>query len=242
MVGLDTLLVTGLLTLAANPVQCQVPRAPIIEVVPKAAPTAYDFTRSILDLQKIRSDTISPYGNHKEQLIFGLHRGKMELGYNIKFGGMEYPRLGLTCLYFDKIKITISLNPVIYVVNEFPSGSCEHNTVLEHERKHVATDRRIVNKYAREIGVEVQKAVNRAGALGPYRTSEIVSVRKRMSNHIRSAIKSMELNLYEEQTRAQQAVDSREEYDSISNKIHNVCGYEMDNDTRKKLRQTYNVR
>jgi hypothetical protein len=223
--NLAELLTTGLLVFAADPVQCTVPKAPLIEVVPKTAPTSYDFSKTIADLQTIKADTISPYGQHTEQLVYGLHKGKMSLGYNIEFGGMEYPHLNLACLYFNKVTVSLELNPVIYVVKEFRPGTCEHKAVLEHEKKHVATDRQIANKYAREIGVAVQNAVNRAGAIGPYYLEEIPVIRQRMAQTIAGTISAMELNLTEEQNRAQQAVDNREEYDSVSKKVHEVCRY-----------------
>ena len=218
-----------MLLLAADPVQCKLPRAPVIEVIPKTTPTAFDYSKTIADLKSIKTDTISPYGQHVEHLVYGLHDGEMSIGYNIEFGGMEYPDLNLACLYFNKITVTLELNPVIYVVKEFKPGTCAHNAVLEHEKKHVTTDRKIANKYAREIGVALQAAVNKAGAVGPYYIEEIAAVRDRMAAHIASTVKAVEFNMVEEQTRAQQAVDSMEEYESVAEKIHKVCGFKADN-------------
>ncbi len=219
------LLTTGFFVLAAQPVQCRVPKAPEIEVIPKTAPTAYDFSKSIEELREIKTDTISPYGQHVEQLVYGLHRGQMSIGYNIEFGGIEYTGLGLSCLYFSKVNVTLELNPVIYVVEELKPGTCAHRAVLQHEKKHVKTDRRVANKYAREIGLAVQRAVNSAGAVGPYRREDIPRVRNRMAEHISSTIKSLEFSMHEEQMRLQQSVDSMGEYDEVARQVREVCGY-----------------
>ncbi len=224
MSGIDLFAAAGLFLLAANPVECRVPKAPLVEVIPKTAPTAYDYTKSVADLQRMKSDTISPYGRHEEQLVYGLHRGKMSIGYSIEFGGVGYPDYDLACLYFNKVTVTLELNPVIYVAKEFRPGTCAHKAVLDHEKKHVATDRRIANKYARVIGLSVQKAVNESGAIGPYYTEEIPVIREKMSRHIGKNVESVEFLMLEEQNRMQQEVDSMEEYDSVSEEIHGRCG------------------
>lgn len=224
--GLEAVVAGHLMMTVADPVKCRLPKAPQIEIVPKTSPVQYDFTKTVAELQGAGSDTISPYGRHVEPIVFGLHQGAMQVGYQVQFAGEVFNSLGLGCLFFDKVVVTIELNPVIYVAKELKPKTCAHNAVLEHERKHVKTDRLIANKYAREIGVAVQEAVNRAGAVGPYPISDLESIRQRMAEHIGSTVESMKLNLLEEQFRMQQAVDSKEEYESVSYKIHHTCGFD----------------
>ncbi len=223
MIGIDTLAATGLLTLAANPMTCTVPKAPVVAIKPIVGRTRMIDSKSIAELGQHKSDTISPYGKHVEQLVFGLHEGSLGLASSTKLGYRINEWLELSCLYYDSVTIEIRLNPVIYVVREFRPGSCAYNAVLAHEKKHTAVDRAIVGKYAPLIGREVQKAVNAAGALGPYPIADMKSVQDRMTRHIQNAVSSLELQMTEEQARRQQDVDSLEEYQSVSTYIHDVC-------------------
>jgi hypothetical protein len=225
--GLEMLAAGGLLSFAAGPVECTMPKAPEIEAVPRTSPTHYDYTKGLEYLNTVQVDTVSPYGNHAGQLAFGLHEGTLGLKYETKIGGVTYPELGLSCLYYDKIKLTIELDPVIYVAREFRKGSCPHRAILAHEEKHVRVDRMIANQYVREIGIALQDAINDVGALGPFRTGDTEAHQKRMSEHIRSVVDSLRHKMIADQKRRQQGVDSKEEYDSVSRKIREGCGYNV---------------
>lgn len=223
MIGLDVLSAAGLLTLAANPITCTVPKAPVVTVKPVVNRTRMVESQSITELGQHKADTISPYGKHVEQLVFGLHEGSLGLASATKIGYRISEWLELSCLYYDSVKVEIRLNPVIYVVREFRPGSCAYNAVLAHEKKHAAVDRAIVQKYAPLIGKEVQKAVNAAGALGPYPIADMKSVQDRMLRHIETAVSSLELQMTEDQARRQQDVDSLEEYQYVSTYIRDIC-------------------
>lgn len=234
MPGGGVLLASILLTLASTSVQCTLPKAPEIEVVPKTAPTAYDYTRNLQDLSEIKASTVSPYGGHTEQIVFGLHEGTMNLSYETRMGGTVWEEYGLGCLYYDKIKVTLELNPVIYVVRELKPGSCPHRAVLVHEKKHVKVDRSIANKYAREIGLALQRAVDSVGVIGPFHLAEMEARQAQLGEHIRTVVGGIKHRMVEEQLAAQQAVDSLEEYESISHEISDVCKF----DVNKKLKRS----
>ncbi len=237
--GLDVLAMTGLLTLAANPVTCTVPQAPVVNIVPKSEAVIYDTSKSLEELNVFKADTISPYGNHTEQMMFGMHQGILSMQANTGVGGVRYPALGVSCLYYDEITVNLTLSPKIYIINEMKPGSCEYKAVLEHEMKHLKADRRIVNKYARVIGEKVQEAVNAAGAMGPYKVEEVPERQQRMADHISNAVKSVELLMYEEQDRMQQAVDSLEEYNRITDRIRNKCRFRIEEEAADSVERMF---
>lgn len=223
MFGIDMLAAAGVLTLATNPVTCTVPRAPVITVRPVTDKPRRIDSKSIAQLGRQKADTISPYGKNVEQLIFGLHVGSLKLSASTQIGYQVYEWLEVSCLYYNAVTIEIRLSPAIYVVKEFKPGTCAHDAVLTHEKKHAAIDREIVKKYAPLIGGQVKKAINAVGALGPYPLEEMKAANQRMIRHIQTAISMLELQMTEEQTRRQQAVDSLEEYERVSTYIRDVC-------------------
>lgn len=225
MPGLDVLAFAGLLTLAADPISCTVPRAPVVTILPTTDPVRYDNANSIEALSHMKTNTISPYGKHVEQLMFGLHSGQIRISAKTRLGTQVYgdgPG-ALGCMYYDSIEIRINLSPVIYIVKEFPPGSCAYEAVAEHEKKHARVDRWIANKYAKRIGAAVQDAVNEAGALGPWPKSDMKTVQNRMIGYVRSTVESLELLMTEEQARLQQKVDSMAEYENVSSVLHKTC-------------------
>lgn len=224
--GLDILAFTGLLSLAADPVVCRLPRPPTVTVLPTTDPLRYDHSMSVQDLSRIRTDTMSPYDKkHVEQLMFGLHNGRIALSAKTRLGVQTYhgPSDTVGCMYYDSIEIRINLSPVIYIAKEFPEGSCAYKTVLEHEKKHARVDRFIANKYAQRIGQDVRDAVNEMGAVGPYPESQVQAIQTKMMHYVRSTVDSIDLLMSEEQARLQQQVDSLAEYQSVSAILHDRC-------------------
>ncbi len=233
MFGVEILTLAGIMSLAADPVRCTVPRAPTITILPTTDPVRYDNSLSLADLARMKTDTISPYGHHVEQLMFGMHSGRVTISAKTRVSWRSYtsPSESVGCLSYDSIEIRINLSPVIFIAKELPPGSCAHKTVLEHEKKHARVDRWIANKYAQRIGQDVRAAVNEAGAMGPYPESRMKAVQAQMVDHVRSTVNSIELLMSEEQARLQQQVDSMGEYNRVSKTVHETCGV----DSRKLL-------
>ncbi len=224
--GAEILTLAGIMSLAADPVRCTVPRAPTVTILPTTDPVRYDNSLTLSDMARLKTDTISPYGRHVEQVTFGMHSGRVTISAKTRVNWRSYtgPSESVGCLSYDSIEIRINLSPVIFIASELPPGSCAHKAVLEHEKKHARVDRWIANKYAQRIGQDVRAAVNEAGAMGPYPASRMKAVQAQMIDHVRSTVKSIELLMSEEQARLQQQVDSMGEYTRVSKIVHETCG------------------
>lgn len=201
------------LILAATPVQCSIPVAPIINIKPVTADIQYDFSKTDQQLTAMKSNTISPYGINADMVTRGLRHDKPTMDYNIQFGSAVHPSSGTFCVWYKQIDINIKLSPKIYIAKGYNKGKCGQ-FILNHEKKHVLVDRQVMNKYAQMMGKSVQNAVNMAGALGPYNMDKVDSVRDGMSKHIDSALQSVLLLMQNEMNNKQQAIDSKEEYDA----------------------------
>ena len=82
--------------------------------------------------------------------------------------------------------------------------------------RHVDVDRAVINQYARAIGLAVKKAVDGAGAMGPYNESGLEAVKAQLVDHIQAAVNSQKLLLHQEMARRQAGVDTLEEYERVS--------------------------
>lgn len=201
---------------SAADVRCAVPKAPVIQVLPKTADIRYDYSRTTEQLTSMGSNTVNPYAANLDTTTGGLRADAAKIASNIKMGTQTYPALNVGCIWYDSIIVNISLSPVIYIAREYQQEPCK-SAIIEHEIRHVSVDRDVMNKYALEIGRAIQSSVNQAGALGPFNAQEMPRHQDRLIKHIQSAIDSQQLMLEKEMRTRQGQIDSIEEYQRVSN-------------------------
>lgn len=197
---------------------CTLRKSPTISVLPTKSNIRYDFTKSKAELNNFDIDTISPYGPGAHTDVGGLMEGEIQVSQKISFMFEEYRNSGQACVHYDKIDVKIHIDPTIYVASDFPPGSCEHNAVLGHERKHIKMDRLIVNKYAKRIGREIYRQISRAGfSYGPVNSSSVKSLQKQMQDNVSNIVKAETDRMNEERRRRQQGIDNLAEYERVRN-------------------------
>lgn len=203
-------------TPVVSQVTCNAPKSPKINISPSKSRVRYDFTKTKAQLNNVDIDTISPYGPNHQTMVSGLMSGAIQIKHEVSFIHETYDMLDQGCVYLSSVDVNVHIDPTIYIANEYPPGSCMHNSVLNHERKHVREDQLIVNKYASQIGQALAKVVDsQKGAFGPYETARMPFVQKNIQNSITKVIRSFNDQMNLERQRRQQAIDSIEEYESI---------------------------
>lgn len=217
--SLEPLLTAGLVLASAGQIECSVPKAPEIKIIPDFGAVRYDYSQSEKALtarsRSERPDRVSPYGEGVKTVTHGLREDKPQVRTEVSIGIAEYPDYGIGCFWYDSVTVTIKMFPTIYIAREVGDGVCK-DAVLSHEHKHVELDRLVMNKYAHEIGAAVKKAVDGAGAMGPFDMAQQGRIQKGLSGKIRQAVKSRDLALQEEMKELQGKVDSPAEYKRIS--------------------------
>ena len=208
------MLVSGIGSVHASPVPCYVPKAPKININPITQPIEYDYSKSQEELTAMQSSTVNPYAVNVDTATNGLRQDTPVTQMEVSLGSKGYAG-DVFCMWYDTINVTIQLQPKIYIAEEFKSGRC-HDAILEHEKKHIAVDHEVINKYSQDIGQAILSAVNSAGAMGPYNRYELPEMQDLMVEHIKSAVSSKELFLKEDMRRRQSQIDSLEEYEAVS--------------------------
>lgn len=219
MFGLE-LLLAGLLHLSPTPVlaeiQCHAKTAPKINVLPSKSRVKYDFTKTKAELNNFDVDTVSPYGPNHQTFVSGLMSGSIQVQHQVSFMHETYEQLGKGCIYIRTVEVKVHIEPTIYIAKEHPRGTCYHNAVMTHERKHVNEDRLIVNKYSNLIGKALVELVDSNGpAFGPYDLETLPKVQKNIQKSLTKIVKKYNDQMNLERQRRQQAIDSLEEYESI---------------------------
>ncbi len=217
MIGLDYL-VAGYFHLASGNIACQLKQSPRIDISASDTSVRYDHTKYQEQLDTLGTDTKSPYGEGVRTHVGGLMSGEVSVSQNIRIMQETYPTLNSGCLYIDSVKVNIHIKPTIYIAREFPKEGCMYAAVMEHEKKHIAVDRKIVNKYTNLIVHGLDKALKKAGyAQGPYSTGRLETEQKRIQDYTQAIVNAYAQQMTEERKRLQQEVDSLQEYQRVNN-------------------------
>lgn len=197
-------------------VKCVAKSAPRINVVPTKSRVKYDYTKTKAQLNSVNVDTVSPYGPQHKTSVSGLMSGSIQVSHQVGFVHEKYEQLDQGCVYLKTVDIKVHIEPTIFIAKEYPPGSCMHNAVMTHERKHVREDQLVVNKYAAIIGRAMGKVVNSQGAaFGPYEIVRMPIIQENVQNSLNTVLKRYNQDLNNERRTRQQAIDSFEEYESI---------------------------
>ncbi len=199
---------------------CKADRTPQIEVKTSTDQVTWDFSKSQKDLDRFSIDTDNPYGANMITHVGGLMSGGIELRETMSYRTITHNRMNQICYWFDKVVVTLHINPTIYIASEFPQGSCKHNAIKEHELKHIEVDREIVNKYAGMIGQALRDDMAKQSLFGPYMLAQTKDVEKYLKERVEYVLRYYSDMMQDERKRRQQLVDSLHEYERV-NKLCN---------------------
>jgi hypothetical protein len=176
----------------------------------------WDYSKSEKDLNKFKIDTINPYGKSVITDVGGLMQGGIMMQEQMRYSTLTRSSVGQICYWYDNVVVTLHIKPTIYIASEFPRGTCKHNAIREHELKHVAVDREIVNKYAALLGSAVQEIVNRKPIYGPYHVAQSKEVEAFLNQQLSVALKRYSQEMDDERKKRQQGIDSLAEYERVN--------------------------
>ena len=210
----------GMLNIAPTQVvaqiECRTQVPPKINVLPSKSRVKYDFSKTKAELNEVDVDTVSPYGPNHKSTVSGLMSGSIQVEHQLAFVHESYDQLDQGCVYLKSVDVKVHVDPTVFIAKEYPQGSCMHNAVLAHERKHVREDQLIVNKYSNYIGRALATVVDSKGAaFGPYNLSELPDVQKDIQAEITAVVKKFNKQMNLERQERQQEIDNVEEYASI---------------------------
>jgi len=195
---------------------CTPTKTPSINVRVSSDPVSYNFSQSEKNLNKFNVSTINPYGENVITDVGGLMKGGIKTQQKMSFGTITNQKTNQVCLWHDQIDVTLHINPTIYVASDFKRGTCMHNSILEHEHKHVMVDREIVNKYASLIGKALQGDVNRYNVFGPYNANQQNQALEMVKTRMQTILTNHTTAMSNERRKRQQAVDSLAEYERVN--------------------------
>lgn len=98
---------------------------------------------------------------------------------------------------------------VVYVAREFPQGSCAFNHVLEHEAKHIAVNRQLLEEFSRIAQSRLTQFMQQYGAT---RVASAAHAEQQLQRNINVILQEISTEMLAENQRRQQIIDSPQEY------------------------------
>lgn len=222
MIGLDYIM-AGYIQLAAADISCKPRKTPLVTVQATDTNVRYDHSKSRGELEKFNSDTVSPYGKEVRTHVGGLMSGEVSISQSINFMQEIFPRFNSGCLYINNIKVRINIRPVIYISSEHSKTGCMYRAIMEHERKHVAVDQKIVGKYTRLIRERLVAEIRAMpAAYGPHMSGHMEAAQDRVQLHLQKIIRDYSSQMSRERLKLQQDVDTLEEYERVQAKCRGM--------------------
>ena len=216
-------LIVGLTGQAYAMTICKLPKATQINIKPETLDIRYNYSKTLKELQGFESNSIIPYGFHQKSQVRGLMRGGIRVhNPDIKFGlrNIADPRSKkeYVCAWYESVTVKVTIDPEIIIAKEVAADDCMHKAVRIHELKHIKVDRQIVNNFSRSVGKKINDTLKSRGYVGgPVAVGQEQELVNSMGEIIYKIIIHERKKMNLERAERQQAVDTLEEYEHISN-------------------------
>lgn len=217
---LGMLATAGSPALAANiEALCSGAQPPAISVTTLETPVSFDTRKSMAGLKRLRIDTASPWPQTYHTGIGGVMTGAISAGHEIAFTRARDKKSGWGCVWFNKINITLRIDPKIYIASELKDDACHFRGVFAHEARHIEVDRALMKKFERQVGDGMRMAFSTPSdyVSGPVPLASIDRTQAEMEAAITQVLQAMFGLMMRERAQRQQALDSLGEYVSIGN-------------------------
>lgn len=196
--------------------KCALPEKVKINIVPETKEIELDYSRSLANLQKTKTDTVDPYGMHSSSITQGFMEGQISMKREVKLDFKQINRGKEVCLWYKAIDINVHITPKIVIAKEIKRNRCMHKAVLEHEHKHIDVDRDVVNETARRLGKNLYAALAKKGfTVGPVPAKDAQKHADKMVKYVMDITQKDYETLGKHRSERQAAVDTLEEYERV---------------------------
>ena len=197
---------------------CGHPARPAIDVTVISAPVAFDTKRTKEELALLEINTASPWPQAYHTIVGGVMQGKISADHKISFNRASDKADGTGCVWFNKIEVTLRIDPKIYIAGELRNNSCWFRAVFAHEVRHAEEDLALMGKFGTQINGGLHLAFNTPADYSSGNVPLVVidALQKRMEGDVTQILNVMLEMMMRERAQRQQAIDSLNEYVRIN--------------------------
>jgi hypothetical protein len=183
-----------------------------IRISQKIAPARIDETKEQSQLTNMRfNDAIASDRRFIE--LTGLTVAGITVDQEMRFASSG-PEDGPSCVWPSVVTVTLSTEPIIYVVSTH--GQCLLRLGIEHEERHVGVNKTIIETYSTIFRRQLAGMAEAIAAEHSPPTRDPAALRSRMEEKLTAMISVTADTMYAAWRTAQHAVDTPQEYKRIS--------------------------
>lgn len=191
---------------SAHALTCPRPGPPDVQVVDVSEPAAIDRSKGIAELTFLRRP--GP-GLHSNGLYTSNLHSQLELRFDIMSDGR------MACLAVDQLRAETGWQGrTIHIARDYPAGGCEARAILDHERRHVHADERLLTQELPALRNTLDRLA-RAAMAGPIVASQIERTKRRLTEEINAEFKRAIENFNVRRNSVQATIDSPREYERV---------------------------
>lgn len=200
--------------LASTPAPCPPAAPPVdvqVSVVHQEMPVVTDKTSRELT-GEFMYDPDATMSTDGHWMIGGLNRADIGGNYSVQYEQRINEQSGTACVAPQKVEYEIVYTSTIYMAKDFRPEGCRYGATMAHQKRHVATDLRILEKHIPNIRAALQKAAGDIGMRGPFTGEQLPTARETITEDIAVAADPAMQALRAERRKRQGEIDTHDNY------------------------------
>jgi hypothetical protein len=186
-----------------------------------------EVTPARLDYKAVLSNTKFNVSTSAEELhrlhggggggkITGLALSPLRYNFKARYNVTPHQNGGY-CIALNAIDLAFLAQPVVFISNEFPRGSCEFNAILRHENKHVRVLKTVHAAQSEDFKRQVENAIARLRPEGPLPKDKVKAAQMKMQQTLERLLDQNIKNINALLATEQNKIDSPGEYARLQN-------------------------
>lgn len=205
--ALSTLFVAAGLSVCPPPQKVDVD----VKLVVQESPYITNVTSQWLT-DNFKNDPDGTLATDGNWMVGGLTKSNLQAQHAARFFTHVNTQTKSTCLAINQVDFVITYSPLIYIASDYKHLGCRYSQTLAHEKKHVSTDKRVLEKYIPQMKQEITKLVKKMPPQGPYAQAQVEAHKQRILGEIAAVTKPYFDQLVITRRTEQAKIDTVENY------------------------------
>ena len=182
-----------------------------VKLVVKESPYITNVTATQMT-QMFQADPDATTSTDGKWMTVGLTKSNLSGQFSANFYSHTNTKTKEACLAVDKVDYVITYTPLVYVASDYKKLGCSYSVTLAHEKRHVNTDKRVIDQFIPDMKNEIQRLVKKMPAQGPYPAAQVQAQQQRILAEV-SAVTQPYMDQLIAKRRVEQAkIDTIENY------------------------------
>lgn len=203
---------------SAKAAECAAVPRPQIEINLHEVPVKFDVSKSEEYLSALEMNTSTRFPHNVATKIGGVMSGQLTLDHRMGFKLHDAKTQGEQCLGLSYVILDITIEPTIFIAQDYQKQSCWFKVIFEHETKHIDVDRAILAKYQHQLNDVLNMLLLEPSdyAVKVSADQDTIDLRKTdLQQGLENALEVMFNKMMTDRTAQQQAIDNHYEYANL---------------------------